>query len=560
MAEDGAFLTSVDWEPGHPSKLDADGGGGLLAARNRPYIDDGSSVSSVDSLALSFDNNSYLSSLSAQSRDQVKLPDIKDKYFGAEARVRFFSRLQFLKKQKNISCARSTKLPGSGKSVTGGTDEDVDVLYFDNEDKEEIDFPFSVSRPTSACIDTERYSSLDNSFVGDLDAESDDSVGEDPLGSASTDGRSVFSESSTMSPSNSSSTLGTFVSKYDNDFPNPSEKGFPRSISCPLSPRSKFINTCLSHKINPRSSLILRRKYEGSLDLQHLGMGDKLASLLSCCLADLPYVHELNIDNNNLTDIGVYDILKCLPQMPDLTTLNLSRNKIDLKAANALAEFVTMKNCNLQTLIMQQSDIDDYEGLRLLHCLRQNTSITSLNLSENKIGGVESMRISLSVPKSNAASVDINKSKLQQSQQPPSVQQQTCADAFAVYLSNSLCSLKSLNLSWNLLRLDCATVLCKCLGSNLSLTNLDLSYNTLGETGGESLGAALMENKRLERLNLSNCGISSSVCLCIVIGVIECASMRWLNVDSNPIGSDGAHALLLIPMSGRLLCLHASLI
>lgn len=48
-------------------------------------------------------------------------------------------------------------------------------------------------------------------------------------------------------------------------------------------------------------------------------------------------------------------------------------------------------------------------------------------------------------------------------------------------------------LHWNMIRLEGAEVLCNSLRTNRVLTNLDLSYNALGNAAGV-LGAALIEN------------------------------------------------------------------
>jgi Ran GTPase-activating protein (RanGAP) involved in mRNA processing and transport len=52
----------------------------------------------------------------------------------------------------------------------------------------------------------------------------------------------------------------------------------------------------------------------------------------------------------------------------------------------------------------------------------------------------------------------------------------------------------SLQLHWNMIRLEGAEVLCNSLRHNKVLTNLDLSYNALGSKAAGVLGAALMEN------------------------------------------------------------------
>ena len=430
--------------------------------------------SETDDLSVeTFDNdytsvNSCLSGLSSHSIFQKKVPSVEEKYFGEEARSKFFSRMQFVKHQRNISCVP--------KQTTSGLTE----LYFDNEDTEQIDYPFGYSRPTSALIDIERYQNLDSNQDFDLDDLA--SIG-----------------------NGSASRAGSTMSNYAEDFPHPAE-----NFSGPLSPRTKFISNCMERNINPRASLILRKKLDTTIDLQHIGMGDMVASLLATCLADLPQVEVINVNNNNLTDSGVYDILTSVSKLTTLKTLNLSRNKMDTKASDALAEYVRMPQCSLKTLIMQEADLDDFEGFRLLSCFQANTSITALDLSQNKIGSAEARIISMG--------------KLP-----------ICGEAFAAYLVNPTCALRRLDLSWNMIRLKSSICLCNAMATNRSIVDLNLSYNSLGETG-EIIGNSLMENSTLTKLDLTSCGITSHACLVIAIGAIECTTLKKLCLDSNPVG------------------------
>jgi Ran GTPase-activating protein (RanGAP) involved in mRNA processing and transport len=361
------------------------------------------------------------------------------------------------------------------------------TLLFDNEDKEHRDFPFvsdQVCRPSSPEIEAQNMSS------------------------------SV----SLLSSVGSSSSLS--MNKYAAEFPEPGDLSF----GMPLSPRSKFISSCLKEKINPRVSLILRKRLTTSIELQHLAIGNKVAIMLAEVLHEMPYIEKVDINNNNLTDAGVAAILKAIATIPTLTSLNLSRNKMDDDAADALAEYVQSNTCPLKTLIMQQSDVDDFEGLRFVNQLMNNHTITELDLSDNKIGSAETMRSSI----------------------PDLV---TCAEAFAEYLEKPSCILQSLKMAWNTIRSQSGVRLARSLALNVSLVYLDLSYNSLSSDGGEALGDALMENRTLKTLVLASNSISSTACFTISVGVIENMALTRLVLDSNPIGEAGAHALMAVPMT-----------
>src|SRR5688572_17514054 len=110
------------------------------------------------------------------------------------------------------------------------------------------------------------------------------------------------------------------------DLYKPAERG--SALTEPSSPRSTYILGCLSHKMNPRASLLIRKKLTRELHLQHYGMGDTMAVRLSESLKLLPFVNHVNLADNNLTDTGLKPIIESILQMQNLTYLNLSENKM----------------------------------------------------------------------------------------------------------------------------------------------------------------------------------------------------------------------------------------
>jgi len=96
-----------------------------------------------------------------------------------------------------------------------------------------------------------------------------------------------------------------------------------------------------------------------------------------------------------------------------------------------------------------------------------------------------------------------------------------------------------------MIRLDGAVDLCSSLITNTTLTHLDLSFNSLGSLGGLALGDALQENKVLKTLNVANNSIDSVACLTICAGVLESESLINIVFDGNPIGEQGAKALMV---------------
>lgn len=180
------------------------------------------------------------------------------------------------------------------------------------------------------------------------------------------------------------------------------------NIMC--SPRTKYLGGCIREKLAPLPRLVCRiHKESRGIDVKDYGFGDRskfvvvcglllLHLLLFCivvgrvfaeCMYDLPNVERLDISGNSLTDHSLPYLLDALAHMPHLTELNLSRNKIDDKASEALARYVSNPNSPVVRLIMQNADVDDFECAAFVETLKTNTHLRDLDLSNNLLGSAE---------------------------------------------------------------------------------------------------------------------------------------------------------------------------
>ena len=295
------------------------------------------------------------------------------------------------------------------------------------------------------------------------------------------------------------------------------------SIEMPLSPRSKYINSCVRDRLNPRASLVIRKNMTKKLELQNYGMGDEMAAILAESISDLPFLESINIADNRLTDAGMGPIILAAVEIENLLELNLSMNEIGDVSADALASYLRREDCPLQRLIMQTADVDDFEAEAFIDAVKENRSLLELDLSSNLIGGAENL---------NTVYPDLT----------------TGSEALADLLRIPGIKLHTLKLVWNMIRLDGAVDFCSSLSVNDTLTFLDLSYNSLAQDGGIALGVALEYNKTLETILIANNNIDAVACFTICVGVISNHHLKKIVFDGNPIAEQGARALMLIPM------------
>ena len=446
-------------------------------------------------------------------------PRMRERYFGPDARTRFFQRLQFVSKQRNI--------------INWDLSQSLDELVFDNEDDQQSDYPFAgekgyelFSRVRSE-MDTARTSD-------DLSTITPDTSARAYPWKAGIMGRDTGTHSAVLTKQSGkivgSSVAGTqasgstFQSAYASEFPEPGA-----DLTIPLSPRTRFLAMSVNDNMNPRASLILRKRMGKEINIAHMAIGNKIAAILADCLGDMPFIESLNVNNNALTDEGVAQILQACKKIKGLKRLNISRNKMDDDGSDALAALVEAEDCQLESLIMQVSDVDDFEGEVFVRKLMQNKSITEIDMSDNLLGRAENLRTTM----------------------PEMV---TCTEAFADMLSDKDCILKKLTLAWNTIRQQSAVCLSKSLRANRSLTHLDISFNAFGTEGGEALGDALMENVSLKYLNVASNGITASACFTISTGCIENQALHRLIMDNNPIGEAGANAIMIVPLQVGARC------
>jgi hypothetical protein len=277
------------------------------------------------------------------------------------------------------------------------------------------------------------------------------------------------------------------------------------------SPRTKFISHCIDENMNPRASLILRKNLSKRLELQHQGMGDKMAISLAESLRDLPFIESINIADNMLTDIGMGPVILAAVHIPSLAELNLSQNIIGPVSSQALHDYLISPDCPLTSLILNNADVDDFECSGFVDAVKLNKSLRELDLSRNLIGKSENL---------NTVKGDII----------------TGSEAIADLLRSPECNITKLHLQWNMIRLDGAIDLANSLSINSTLVYLDLSFNSLSTDGGIVLGVSLLRNKTLQTLIISNNSIDSKACFTICAGIIENRTLKKVVLDGNPIG------------------------
>lgn len=118
----------------------------------------------------------------------------------------------------------------------------------------------------------------------------------------------------------------------------------------------------------------------------------------------------------------------------------------------------------------------------------------------------------------------------------------------AYIMEHGCCPLESLLLGWNLIKSKSAYALVRSIGSCRTIHFLDVSYNGIGSDNGVALGEALLRNRSLKKIHLHNNNLDAMATIAICQGVIENQHVGEVVLNGNPIGHQGAKAVMSIPL------------
>ncbi|GMF15086.1 unnamed protein product [Phytophthora fragariaefolia] len=304
--------------------------------------------------------------------------------------------------------------------------------------------------------------------------------------------------------------------------------------SVPRSPRALFLGACLAGSQAPPTLLLRKEHNKRAFDFSHQGLGDNFIVRFAACLPELPLVESINVCDNRLTDAGIGCLLRALENKPHLTSLDVSSNPMGIDAANVLRSYIRSNLCTLRVLALNEISLSDQECARLAKALEHNKSIERLLLRGNQIGqkvlGSSSRNLADEVDEDDEEEEKLKKAL-------------TGGQALGTMLTANL-TLQQIDISWNQLRAVGIAFIAAALPMNYQLRELDLSYNSLGNKGALSIAQALRSGARLQKLTLSYDGISPRGGVGLASGLAVNSSLTTLILDGNPLGAQGGKALM----------------
>lgn len=211
-------------------------------------------------------------------------------------------------------------------------------------------------------------------------------------------------------------------------------------------------------------------------------------------------LEEIDIENNNLQDLGVTLLLKNLAHHKTLKVINLCNNNINDTGAISIA-LVLKNNPNIEKMNLGYNRIGEIGTKQLSDALRTHQSLTHFIISGNPLGMMGAFAIAKSLIRHPSLKIlDLYNTHIK-------------GDGIrliAIAAANNKV-LEELNLGANEMYNDATATkeICRMMSSNITLTKLDLSENGIGDLSATMLAISLNNNAKIF-LNLSSNCINNS--------------------------------------------------
>ncbi|KAF9291741.1 hypothetical protein BGZ68_002460 [Mortierella alpina] len=309
-----------------------------------------------------------------------------------------------------------------------------------------------------------------------------------------------------------------------------------------------------------------------TLDLRGNSIGDDGARALAEALRTNSTLAALNMSGNSIGLSGHLAFLELCQTNRTLTALDLRTNEFGDKTAKALAEAfkshsalttLDLTKClgrspikaseakaQLDTVSFdsvteemiggskdlagdREDFIEDSDVKVLAEALTVNSTLTTLGLNHNYIGGVGAKALADAL-KTNSTLVTLH------------LRGNSIGGDGAKAVANALrinSTLVTLDLRGNLIGDDGAEELAEALRNNSTLATLNLTLNFIKDDGAKGLAVALRANSALAILHLTSNSIGDDGAKGLAEALKHNSTLAILNLTFNFIGSDGAKAL-----------------
>ena len=296
-----------------------------------------------------------------------------------------------------------------------------------------------------------------------------------------------------------------------------------------------YLEACIDQGVTPMPVIIAKQKAHIShMNMANYCLGRKTGKAIAHTLSMLPEsVTSIDLSHNDFGDASA-DVVAALAHNKQLTSIDLSHNNLGWSVISEedqhpispaidvlVSSIYAGKLPVLKVLKLAANSLGDRNTRKLADCMMA-TDIEVLDLSRNKIG------------------TDLGEKQ-------DDGRRTGVGEVVGVALGEMIegtDSLTDIDLSWNSVRGKGAASIGTAMGHGTTLKRINLSFNSFSDEGAEAVGQSLHSNSILEDVNLSNNCVGERGAFFLANGVKASSSMSRLKLRNNPIGAAGARAIL----------------
>ena len=250
---------------------------------------------------------------------------------------------------------------------------------------------------------------------------------------------------------------------------------------------------------------------------------NKVASDIATILSCNPYLKVLCFGGNNLHSTGAIRVAQGLYNTSTLTSIILCDNDIGGKEATSCIASVLSNNCNLEVVNLNRNNFQTRGAIEIAKALRSIYTLTEFKIAENNINEEAADDIAAVLShNTKLQKLDLSNNNLQ-----------TMGIIKIVRALQNTSTLETFEIACNNISEDAADDIATALSYNTGLCKLYLSNNNLNSAGIIMIAKVLQSHLTNIDMSNNNMGIGESVATNIAIALSQCHQLVELKLNRN---------------------------